>query len=327
LSGNHNGDLNRALHLVDEAAKTGCDAIKIQTYTADTLTIQSDRSEFKIEGGLWDGRTLYDLYQDAHTPFEWHEALFERAAKNNVTMFSTPFDETAINLLEGLEAPAYKIASFEIVDLSLIAAVARTKKPMIISTGLANLAEIEVAVTCARDNGCRDLVLLHCISSYPAPSDQSNLRTMVNLGETFGSITGLSDHTLGTATSVAAVALGGTVIEKHFTLARADGGPDADFSLEPSEFRALCSDCTDAWRSLGKVHYEVKPAEAGNKQFRRSLYAVSDIKKGDVLNHENVRSIRPGHGMPPSRLGGVLGKIAMIDIARGTPMSDDLFWS
>lgn len=324
LSGNHNGSLERALQMVEEAAKTGCDAIKLQTYTPDTLTINVDSPDFRIEGGLWDKRTLYDLYREAHTPHEWHAALFAKAAECGVTIFSTPFDETAADLLDDLGAPAFKIASFEAVDLELIAYVARKGKPMVISTGLANLGEIEAAVRTARGNGCSDLILLHCISSYPAPSEDSNLRTMPHLGEAFDVVVGLSDHTHGTATSVAAIALGGSVIEKHFTLARSDGGPDAAFSLEPDEFTSLCTDCNNAWLSLGRVHYEVKGAEQGSLTFRRSLYVVEDIVAGETFTRANVRSIRPGFGLPPASLNEILGKAARVAIARGTALSWDL---
>lgn len=320
LSGNHNGSLERALALIDAAADTGCDAIKLQTYTADTLTIDCDRPDFTIKGGLWDGRTLYELYQEAHTPFEWHAALFERAAARGVTIFSTPFDETAADLLESLGAPAYKIASFEACDLALIAHVARKGKPMIISTGLAGLGDIERAVTTARDNGCSELVLLHCISSYPAPDDQANLRTLQHLAQAFGVVGGLSDHTHGTAVSVAAVALGAAVIEKHFTLARADGGPDSAFSLEPAEFKRLCDETYSAWTALGGIGYDLKAAEQANIVFRRSLYAVADIAEGEVFTRENVRSIRPGYGLPPYELPNVLGQRARAAITRGTPL-------
>lgn len=324
LSGNHNGSLDRALQLIDAAAATGCDAIKIQTYTPDTMTIDSDRDEFRIKGGLWDGYTLYDLYKEAHTPFEWHKDMFKRAAEHGVTMFSTPFDETSADLLEELGAPAYKIASFEANDVALIAHVARKGKPMIISTGLANMGEIERATNVARQNGCEELILLHCISSYPAPSDQSNLRTMPHLAEAFGVVGGLSDHTHGSAISVTAIALGASVIEKHFTLARADGGPDAAFSLEPDEFRRLCEDCRNAWTSLGKVSYETKAAEEANLVFRRSLFVVEDIAEGEELTSQNIRSIRPGYGLQPHLMGTVLGKRARGAIARGTPLSYDL---
>ena len=324
LSGNHNGSLDRALQLIDAAAATGCDAVKIQSYTPDTMTINSDRDEFKINGGLWDGYALYDLYKEAHTPFEWHEAMFEHAAKLGIAMFSTPFDETSADLLEGLNAPAYKIASFEANDVALIAHVAQKGKPMIISTGLANMGEIERATNVARDNGCEELILLHCISSYPAPSDQSNLRTMPHLADAFGVVGGLSDHTHGSSTSVAAIALGASVIEKHFTLARTDGGPDAAFSLEPAEFKRLCEDCNNAWTALGKISYETKAAEEANLVFRRSLFVVEDIAEGEELTAQNIRSIRPGHGLQPHLIGTVLGKSARNAIARGTPLSYDL---
>ncbi|MGL5011000.1 MAG: pseudaminic acid synthase [Paracoccaceae bacterium] len=324
LSGNHNGSRERALQLLEEAAKTGCDAVKMQTYTADTLTIDSDQPEFLISGGLWDGRKLHDLYNEAHTPYEWHAELFARARELGVTLFSTPFDETAVDLLESLGAPAYKVASFEVVDLPLIAYIAKRKKPMIMSTGLANLAEIEAAVNTARANGCEQLVLLHCISSYPAPDDQSNLRTLSHLGEAFGAVAGLSDHTHGTAVSVAAVALGAAVIEKHFTLRRADGGPDAAFSLEPEEFSQLCADCNSAWKSLGQISYDRKEAEKGNVVFRRSLYVVRDIKVGEAFTSDNIRSIRPGYGLPPAAITDVIGHRATRDLGRGEALRWDM---
>ena len=320
LSGNHNGSLDRALEMVDAAADTGCDAIKLQTYTADTITIDHDGPGFKIDGGLWDGRSLHELYKEAYTPYEWHEALFARARGRGVTIFSSPFDDTAVDLLESLDAPAYKIASFETVDLPLIARVARCGKPMIISTGMANLGEISDAVQTARDNGCEEIVLLHCVSAYPAVFEDANLATIPHLGDAFNVVPGLSDHTPGTAAAVAAVALGARVVEKHFTLARADGGPDAAFSLEPDEFKALVDDCKNAYAALGRVHYDVKGSEAGNLQFRRSLYAVAAIKAGDAFTQENVRSIRPGFGLPPRALPEILGKTASRDIAYGEPM-------
>jgi len=324
LSGNHNGSLERALVMLEAAAATGADAIKIQTYTPDTITLDHDSPDFRIEGGLWDGRTLYDLYGEAQTPYEWHAALFAKAKQLGVILFSTPFDETAIDLLEGLDAPAYKIASFEVIDLPLIASVARRGKPMIISTGMANLAEIGDAVDTALKHGAPGVALLHCVSAYPAPMDEANVRTVPDLAERFGVISGLSDHTPGSAASVAAVALGACVIEKHFTLARSDGGPDAAFSLEPSEFTALTRDCKDAWRALGKVGYDLLGSEQGNISFRRSLYVVSDVAEGEIITTAHVRSIRPGFGLAPRHLDEVLGKVAKRDLARGEAFSWDM---
>lgn len=320
LSGNHNGSLGRALELLDAAAATGADAIKIQSYTPETITIDHDGPGFRIKGGPWDGRTLYDLYDEAQTPFEWHEALFGRARELGVTLFSTPFDESAVDLLEGLGAPAYKIASFEAIDLPLIAYVARKRKPMIISTGMANLDEIDQAVATARCNGCDQIVLLHCVSSYPAPDEQSNVRTVPDLAERFGVVTGLSDHTFGSAVAVASIALGSSVVEKHFTLSRADGGPDAAFSLEPDEFGSLVEDCKRAWRALGRPTYDLQGCERGSIAFRRSLYVVRDIPAGDELTSENIRSIRPGYGLPPKRLPEMLGRRAARDLKRGEPL-------
>jgi len=323
LSGNHNGSLERALELLDAASATGADAIKIQTYTPDTMTIDHDGPGFRIEGGLWDGRTLYDLYGEAQTPFEWHEALFARARELGITLFSTPFDESAVDLLESLGAPAYKIASFEAIDLPLIAVVAATGKPMIISTGMANLDEIGEAVRTARENGCDQIILLHCVSSYPAPDEQSNVRTVPELAERFGVVSGLSDHTFGSPVAVASIALGGCVVEKHFTLARADGGPDSAFSLERDEFRTLVEDCKRAWRALGNPTYDLQRSERGSLAFRRSIYVVRDIAKGEELTCQNVRSIRPGYGLPPKHLPEVLGRRAARDLKRGEPLDWD----
>lgn len=324
LSGNHNGSLERALELLKAAADTGADAIKIQSYTPDTITIDHDGPGFRIEGGLWDGRTLYDLYGEAQTPFEWHEHLFRTARELGVTLFSSPFDHSAVDLLEHFGAPAYKIASFEIVDLPLVAYVAAKRKPMIISTGMANLREIEEAVTTARDHGCEELVLLHCISSYPAPDEQSNVRTVPDLADRFGVVTGLSDHTFGSAVAVASIALGGCVVEKHFTMRRADGGPDSAFSLEPDEFRTLVQDCKRAWRALGQPTYDLQGSERGSVELRRSLYVVRDVAAGEEITNENVRSIRPGHGLPPKHMPEVLGRRASRDLKRGEPLNWDL---
>jgi pseudaminic acid synthase len=322
LSGNHNGSLDRALALIDAAAATGCDAIKIQTYTPDTITIKSDRPEFRLSGGLWDGRTLHDLYGEAYTPYEWHAALFERARMRGVMLFSTPFDDTAVDLLESLDAHLYKIASFEVVDLPLIERVAATGKPIIMSTGMASEAEIEQAV--AATKGCGGLVLLHCVSAYPAEISAANVRTVPLLAQRFGVEAGLSDHTPGTAASVAAVALGASVIEKHFTLARADGGPDAAFSLEPEEFTALVRDCKNAWAALGTAGFERGGTERANAQFRRSLYVVAEVKAGEVITKANVRSIRPGLGLSPKHLPAVLGKRAVRDLGYGEPLAWDM---
>jgi len=324
LSGNHNGSLDRALQMVDAAAETGCDAIKIQTYTADTITMDVDRPEFRIHGGLWDGRSLYELYEEAHTPFEWHAAIFERAKQRGVIIFSSPFDETAVDLLAELGAPAYKIASFEAVDLPLIRYAAAKGKPLIISTGMANLAEIEAARDAALAAGAPGVVLLHCVSSYPATFADANVRTVADMTQRFGCPIGLSDHTPGTAASVAAVAMGACVIEKHFTLARADGGPDAAFSLEPAEFKALVDDTKAAWAALGQAHYDVLGSERGSLLFRRSLYVTADVKAGEPLTRANVRSIRPGNGLPPAHFDQVLGRTAKRDLERGEPLAWDM---
>lgn len=324
LSGNHNGDLDRALAMIDAAAATGCDAIKIQTYTADTITMDVDRPEFRIHGGLWDGRSLYELYQEAQTPYEWHPALFERARARGVILFSSPFDETAVDLLAGLDAPAYKIASFEAIDLPLIAYAARHGKPLIISTGMANLAEIEAARDTALAAGAGGVILLHCVSSYPASFADANLRTIPDMAARFDCPIGLSDHTPGTAAAVAAVALGACVIEKHFTLARSDGGPDAAFSLEPVEFQALVGDARSAWESLGHAQYDLLGSERANAQFRRSIYVAADVKAGAAITASDVRSIRPGLGLAPGHRDAVIGRIAARDLKRGEPMSWDM---
>ena len=324
LSGNHNGSLERALAMLDAAAATGADAIKLQTYTADTITLDDDGPDFLIDGGLWAGRRLHELYVEAHTPYAWHAALFARARELGVILFSTPFDETAVELLEGLDAPAYKIASFEAVDLPLIRRVARAGKPVIISTGLASLDEMAEALAAAREGGCQDVALLHCVSSYPAPVEEANVRTVPDLSKRFDVITGLSDHTPGSAASVAAVALGACIIEKHFTLARADGGPDAAFSLEPAEFKALVSDCHAAWAALGSPNYSTLGSEAAAAGHRRSLYVVADVAAGDVITAANVRSIRPGHGLAPKHLPEVIGRRAARTLKRGERLSWDM---
>ena len=317
LSANHNGSIERAFESIKVAKECGASAIKIQTYTADTMTIKSDKDEFKVKSGIWSGYELYDLYNEAHTPYEWHKPLFDYAKEIGITIFSTPFDRTAVDLLEDLNTPLYKVASFEVIDLPLIKYIAKTKKPMIISTGMANFEEIREAVEVAKENGCQDLVLLHCISSYPAPIEESNLLTIPDLAEKFGVISGLSDHTMGTVVATTSVALGASVIEKHFTLSRDDKGPDSEFSLEPSELKMLCKDAKVAWRSLGKVGYSLKKSEKLTS--RRSLYIVKDIKKGEEITLENIRSIRPGYGLAPKNITDIIGRRAKEDIEAGTP--------
>lgn len=324
VSANHLGQLDHALRTIDAAANSGADAVKFQTYTADTITLDHDGPGFIIPHGEWKGATLYELYTHAHTPWEWHSRLFEEARNCGLTAFSSPFDPTAVDFLASLNAPAYKIASFEIVDLPLIQSCARTDMPLIISTGMANLAEIERAVAAARVAGGSELCLLHCVSAYPAPVSEMNLSRVPHLGATFGVVSGLSDHTLGAAVSIAAVALGARLIEKHFTLNRSDGGPDADFSIEPDELKRLVQDCRIAWESVGEVSYGPRQSELTNKEFRRSLYAVEDIEQDEAITSKNVRSIRPGHGLSPSELPRVLKGRARRRIARGTPLSYDL---
>jgi pseudaminic acid synthase len=325
LSANHNGSLERALQTIDEAQRCGASAIKLQTYTADTMTIDVDGSDFLIKGGLWDGYKLYDLYKWAQTPYEWHGAMFRHARARGITVFSTPFDETAVDLLERLDAPAYKIASFENTDLPLIRCVAKTGKPVIMSTGMATEEEIAEAVDAARSAGCRELVLLHCISSYPAPMEQANLRQLPELACRFGAMSGLSDHTLGTTASVAAVALGACVIEKHFTLSRQDKGPDSEFSLEPEELKRLCQDTRDAWLALGKGGYQRQPAEAASKVFRRSVYFIRDLPAGTVVGPDDIRRIRPGMGLAPKHFDALIGRRLRVAVARGTATCWELF--
>jgi N-acetylneuraminate synthase len=323
LSANHNGDINRAYKIMEEAKKAGADAVKLQTYTHETITMDCDSEEFKIHGGLWDGQTLYELYKGAHMPWEWHELLFAKAKELDITIFSSPFDFTAVDLLESLNAPAYKIASFELIDLPLIARVAKTGKPMIMSTGMANKEEIQEAVDCARSNGCEELIVLHCVSGYPAPAEQYNLRTIADISVRYDVLSGLSDHTIDNATAVASVVLGACLIEKHVTLDRRGGGADDSFSLEPKELAQLCKDSKIAWQSLGKVNYERTEAEKGNVKFRRSLYVVKDIRVGEELTHDNIKSIRPGFGLAPKFLNEVIGKKASKDLSKGSALKAD----
>ncbi|SFK08106.1 N-acetylneuraminate synthase [Desulfomicrobium apsheronum] len=323
LSANHNGSLERALQTIEAAHRCGADAVKLQTYTADTLTIDCDAPDFLIKGGLWDGFKLYDLYKWAETPYEWHQAMFDHARNLGITIFSTPFDETAVDLLEDLGTPAYKIASFEIVDLPLIRYAASTGKPMIMSTGMASEEEIDEAVAAAHEAGCKDLILLHCISSYPAPIEQANLRQIPELARRFGVISGLSDHTMGTTAAVTAVALGACVIEKHFTLSRQDKGPDCEFSLEPHEMERLCVEAKDAWRALGKAGYTREEAEEKSKIFRRSVYFVRDLKKGAKITRDDIRRIRPGMGLAPKYYESIIGKKTKLSVLKGTATSKD----
>jgi pseudaminic acid synthase len=325
MSANHNGDLNAAFRIIEAAKTAGADAVKIQTYTPDTLTLNSDKPDFLINGGLWAGRTLYELYEWAHTPWDWHKPLFDHARKLDITMFSSPFDSTAIDLLEDLGAPAYKIASFEAVDLPLIRYAASTGKPMIISTGMADAEEIQEAIEAAREGGCKELAILHCVSGYPAPAEDYNLRTIPDMIERFGLVTGLSDHTLDNTTAITSVALGASVIEKHFTLDRNGGGPDDSFSLEPKEMAELCSGAKTAWQALGKVDYGRKSSEEGNVQFRRSLYFVKDLKAGDVITPDAVRSVRPGYGVAPKYLEKVIGKNVKTDVTANTAVQTEHF--
>ncbi len=325
VSGNHKGRIDTALAIMEAAKNSGADAVKLQTYTADTITIDHDGEGFVVEGGLWAGRKLYDLYDEAHTPWSWHARLFEKGRELGITVFSSPFDTTAVDFLEELDAPAYKIASFEVVDLPLIAYTAQTGKPLIISTGMADLEEIGQAVETAREAGCQQLVLLHCVSGYPTPINESNLATITELREIFKTDVGLSDHSLTTVSAAAATALGATVIEKHLTLDRDAGGPDAAFSLEPDEFRQLCEDCRTAWNAIGRPGFDRKNSEQDNAIFRRSLYAVKDISKNEPLTRKNIRSIRPGYGLEPKYFENVLGKRSTQDIQRGTPLRWDLF--
>jgi len=320
LSANHNGRIENALKLVEQAKIVGADAIKLQTYTADTITLNSDDEDFQIKGGLWDGTTLYKLYQQAAMPWEWHKILFECAFKNDITIFSSPFDSTAVDLLEDLNAPAYKIASFEAIDLPLIRYVASTGKPMIISTGMADADEISEAIEAARSGGCKELAILHCVSGYPAPAEDYNLRTISDMINRHSLVTGLSDHTLDNTTAITSVALGASIIEKHFTLDRSGGGPDDSFSLEPEEMKQLCEGTKTAWAAIGNVDYGRKSSEKGNVQFRRSLYFVEPLSKGDIITRESVRSVRPGFGLAPKFIDEIIGREVNSDIKINSPV-------
>ncbi len=321
MSANHNGSLNKAKEIITSAKKNGADAIKIQTYTADTMTIKSNKDDFQIFDGLWKGYSLYDLYKWAETPFEWQKSLFEYAKKEEITLFSTPFDETAIDLLEDLNSPAYKIASFEATDLPLIKYAASTKKPLIVSTGLLNLSEIEEVYNTVLDSKCDQLILLHCISSYPAPIDESNLLTIRSLREKFDIPIGLSDHTLSNTTSLAATALGASVIEKHFIVDKNDKGPDSEFSINPIELKSLCDETKNVWKALGSVNYDLKDAEKDSLKYRRSIYFVKDIQKGDTITEQHIKRIRPGYGLSGKYYKDLIGKKVNKSIKSGTPTS------
>jgi len=321
MSANHNGSIENAKEIINSAKLSGANAIKIQTYKPDTITLNHDSDEFKIKKGLWSGRTLYDLYEEAHMPWDWHKPLFDFAKEIGISIFSSPFDKTAIDLLESLNAPAYKIASFEIVDTTLIKYAASTGKPLIISTGMANKNEIQEAINAAKDGGCSELAILHCVSGYPAPASDYNLKTLQDMEKEFNLVTGLSDHTLENVTAISSIAMGASIIEKHFTLDRENGGPDDSFSLEPADLKDLCESTKIAWESLGKIDYHHKKSEVENIQFRRSLYYVTDMKKGDIITDECIRSVRPGFGESPNKLEVIVGRKLNKDITFGTPVN------
>jgi len=324
MSANHNGDINNAYKIIDMAKASGADAVKLQTYHPDTITMDMKTPDFMIKGGLWDGQSLYELYKGAFMPWEWHKPLFDYAKKVGITIFSSPFDNTAVDLLEDLNTPAYKIASFEAVDLSLIKYVAQTGKPMIISTGMADAEEIQEAIEAAREGGCKELAILHCVSAYPALASDYNLRTLVDMQKRFGLITGLSDHTIDNTTAISSVALGASIIEKHVTLDRNGGGPDDSFSLEEEGLKGLCVGVKTAWGALGRVDYGRKSSEQANVKFRRSLYFVKDIKRGEVITTEHIKSIRPGYGLAPKYMEEILGKKMTSPAKLGTPVLPNL---
>jgi len=325
ISANHNGCLDRAKQTIEAARISGADAVKLQTYTPDTMTIDCDAPDFRISGGPWDGYRLYDLYGEAHTPYEWHRELFDYGRSQGITVFSTPFDETAVDLLEELKTPAYKIASFELLDLPLIKYVGRTGKPMIMSTGMASEKEVADAIQAAREAGCTQILLLHCISSYPAPIDSTDLRKISTLAKQFDVGIGLSDHTLGNTAAIAAIALEACVVEKHFTISRLAGGPDSGFSVEPEEFKALAATIKDAWLSLGDGSFDRTQAESASKKFRRSIYFVKDLPAGAIVSEHDIRRIRPGFGLSPGYWDDLLGKELRVAVERGTPTSWELF--
>lgn len=324
LSANHNGSIDTAREIIRIAKEAGADAIKLQTYRPDTITLEHNSSDFMIEDGLWKGNSLYALYESAYMPWDWHKPLFEYASQLGITIFSSPFDHTAIDLLEDLNVPAYKIASFEAIDTELIKYAASTKKPLIISTGMADAEEIQEAINAARDGGCKELAILHCVSGYPAPAADYNLRTIKDMQERYQVPVGLSDHTIDNVTAIASTVFGACIIEKHVTLNRSNGGPDDSFSIEPAELKQLCTDVKTAWNALGSVNYQRKSSEKSNLKFRRSLYFVADLKAGEVIQNQHIKSIRPGFGLPPKHFSDVVGRIVKEDVFIGTKVSWEL---
>jgi pseudaminic acid synthase len=325
LSANHNGKIETAFKLIDQAKLAGADAVKLQTYKPDTITLNCSTEDFQIKGGLWNGRTLYDLYKEAHMPWDWHKPLFDHAQKVGVTIFSSPFDNTAVDLLEDLNTPAYKIASFEVIDLPLIKYAASTGKPLIISTGMASMEEIHEAIDAAKSSGCNQLAILHCVSGYPATAAEYNLRTIIDMRERFGAVVGLSDHTLDNTTAITSIAMGASIIEKHFTLDRNGGGPDDSFSLEPEDLKALCAGAITAWQALGAVNYERQNSEKANIKFRRSLYFVKDAKVGELVTEAHIRSVRPGFGLAPKFFEEIIGRKLIKPVTVGVPVNWDFF--
>ncbi len=324
MSANHNGNINTAKEIIKSAKESGASAVKLQTYKPETITLDLKNSDFILKGGLWDGRSLFDLYKEAHMPWEWHTDLFGYAKELGITIFSSPFDFSAVDLLEDLNTPAYKIASFEVTDLRLIKYIASTRKPLIISTGMANKEEIQEAIDVANESGCDQIAILHCVSGYPAPSSDYNLATLLDLSKQFNKVVGLSDHTLDNVTAIASIALGSSIVEKHFTLDRELGGPDSDFSLEPRELKILADSLNNAWEAIGNINYDLKSSEESNVKFRRSIYFVKDLKAGEVITEECLRSVRPGYGLPTKYFDSLIGKKIKKDVIYGTPTSFEL---
>ncbi|MAS50313.1 MAG: pseudaminic acid synthase [Chloroflexi bacterium] len=324
MSANHNGNINTAKEIIKSAKESGASAVKLQTYKPETITLDLKNSDFILKGGLWDGRSLFDLYKEAHMPWEWHSDLFDYAKELGITIFSSPFDFSAVDLLEDLNTPAYKIASFEVTDLRLIKYIASTRKPLIISTGMANKEEIQEAIDVANESGCDQIAILHCVSGYPAPSSDYNLATLLDLSKQFNKVVGLSDHTLDNVTAIASIALGSSIVEKHFTLDRELGGPDSDFSLEPRELKILADSLNNAWEAIGNINYDLKSSEESNVKFRRSIYFVKDLKAGEVITEECLRSVRPGYGLPTKYFDSLIGKKIKKDVVYGTPTSFEL---